>query len=63
MKTSFITTIDDHGKIVTKANLKNVEEDILAYFVNLGGETKVVIESMSSGTGFMILLLERVLRL
>ncbi|MGW8209561.1 MAG: IS110 family transposase [Syntrophobacteria bacterium] len=47
-KTSFITTIDAHGKIVTRANLQNVEEDILAYFANLGDETKIVIESMAS---------------
>jgi transposase len=47
-KTSFITTIDARGKIVTRANLQNVEEDILAYFANLGEETKIVIESMAS---------------
>jgi transposase len=47
-KTSFITTIDAAGKMVTRANLKNVEEDILAYFTNLGGKTKIVIESMAS---------------
>ena len=47
-KTSFITTIDAGGKIVTRANLQNVEEDILAYFANLGDETKIVIESMAS---------------
>jgi len=47
-KTSFITTIDACGKIVSRANLQNVEEDILAYFANLGEETKIVIESMAS---------------
>jgi transposase len=47
-KTSFITTIDARGKLVTRANLQNVEEDILAYFANLGDKTKIVIESMSS---------------
>ena len=47
-KTSFITTIDEGGKIVTRANLQNVEEDILAYFADLGDKTKIVIESMSS---------------
>jgi transposase len=47
-KTSFITTIDARGKIVTRANLQNVEEDILAYFAALGDKTKIVIESMSS---------------
>jgi len=47
-KTSFITTIDADGKIITRANLQNVEEDILAYFADLGDKTKIVIESMSS---------------
>ena len=47
-KTSFITTIDARGKIVTRANLQNVEEAILAYFTKLGDETKIVIESMAS---------------
>jgi len=47
-KTSFVTTIDTDGKIFTRANLQNVEQDILAYFANLGQETKIVIESMSS---------------
>jgi transposase len=47
-KTSFITTIDEDGKIVTRANLQNVEEDILAYFATLDKESKIVIESMSS---------------
>lgn len=47
-KTSFITTIDADGKIVTRANLQNVEGDILAYFANLADKTKIVIESMSS---------------
>jgi len=47
-KTSFITTIDARGKIISRANLQNVEEDILAYFAALGDKTKIVIESMSS---------------
>ena len=47
-KTSFITTIDAHGKIVTRANVDNSEDAILAYFANLGDETKIVIESMGS---------------
>jgi len=47
-KTSFITTIDARGKIVARANLQNVEEDILAHFAALDKETKIVIESMSS---------------
>ena len=34
-KTSFITTIDDSGKIVFRCNLANHEERIQEYFVNL----------------------------
>lgn len=44
-KTSFLTTIDEGGKIITKANLHNIEEVILDYFVSLEEETKIVIES------------------
>jgi len=47
-KTSFITALDAGGKIVTRANLQNVEEDILAHFATLDKETKIVIESMAS---------------
>lgn len=47
-KTSYITTVDDKGNIVNKANLHNVEERILDYFINLKTETKIVIESMGS---------------
>jgi len=47
-KTSFITTIDAGGKIGTRANLQNAEEDILAYIADLGGKTKIVVESMAS---------------
>ena len=47
-KTSFLTTIDRDGKIVTRANLTNDEELLLDYFINLAEETKVVIESMAS---------------
>ena len=45
-KTSFITTVDHKGKVVSRANLPNVEEDILDYFVALEEETRIVIESM-----------------
>ncbi len=38
-KTSFTTTIDKAGKIVTRANLQNVEKDILAYFAALDRQT------------------------
>jgi len=47
-KTSYITTVESIGKIVKKANLMNVENVILGYFMELAGETKIVIESMSS---------------
>ena len=47
-KTSFITSIDEKGKVLAKANLPNRPEIILKYFADLGRETKVVIESTSS---------------
>jgi len=47
-KTSFITTIDDSGKIVFRRNFANREADILDYFVSLDGSTKIVIESTCS---------------
>ena len=47
-KTSFITTIDESGKVVFRHNFPNKEEHILDYFVNLDGPTKIVIESMCS---------------
>ena len=47
-KTSFITTIDNSGKIVFRRNFANKEDQILDYFVNLDGPTKIVIESMCS---------------
>ena len=47
-KTSYFTTVDETGKVVNKANLSNVEERILDYFVNLKTDTKIVIESMGS---------------
>jgi transposase len=47
-KTSFLTTVNIDGKIMTRANLTNDEELILDYFINLGEETKIVIESMAS---------------
>jgi transposase len=47
-KTSYITTVDEKGNIVNKANLHNIEERILDYFINLKTETKIVIESMGS---------------
>jgi transposase len=47
-KTSFITTIDESGKVVFRRNFANHEELILEYFLNLDGPTKIVIESMCS---------------
>jgi len=47
-KTSYITTIDENGKIVSKGNFKNIESDILDYFVSLAEDTRIVIESMAS---------------
>jgi len=47
-KTSYITTIDENGKIVSKGNFKNIEPDILDYFVSLADDTRIVIESMAS---------------
>jgi hypothetical protein len=46
-KTSFIPTVDEKGKVVKKANLRNVARDVLQYFDDLFHETKVVIESES----------------
>ena len=45
-KTSYITTIDENGKIIAKGNMHNLEEAILDYFAKLEQETKIVIESM-----------------
>lgn len=47
-KTSYITTVDEMGRIVTKANLVNHEDTIIKYFKELKEKTKIVIESMSS---------------
>ena len=47
-KTSFITTIDQSGKVVFRRNLPNQEERILNYFASLDGPTKIVIEAMCS---------------
>ena len=47
-KTSFITTIDNNGKIVFRHNFANKEDQILDCFVNLDGPTKIVIGSMCS---------------
>jgi transposase len=47
-KTSFLTTVDQKGKVVARANLPNGEADILDYFAALEEETTIVIESMAS---------------
>ena len=47
-KTSFITTIDQEGKIVKKRNLYNEVAKILEYFSSLDADTQVVIESTAN---------------
>jgi transposase len=47
-KTSFLTTIDESGTILCKANLENIEDFILDYFTQLDDETRIVIESTAS---------------
>lgn len=47
-KTSYMTTVNSMGKVVKKANLMNDENAIVTYFMELAGETKIVIESMFS---------------
>ena len=47
-KTSFITTINEQGHIVTKANVKNHPDLILDYFQGLDDDTQVVIESTAN---------------
>jgi transposase len=47
-KTSFITTVDESGKVVFRRNFANHEEHILDYFAKLEGPTQIVIESMCS---------------
>ena len=47
-KTSFFTTIDESGQVVTKANLPNDDIRIMAYLDALGAETKVVVESTAN---------------
>ena len=47
-KTSFLTTIDQSGQIVKKANVANEEKQILAFFAALNSQSKVVIESTAN---------------
>jgi transposase len=47
-KTSFITTVDESGKVVFRRNFANREQDIIDYFVSLDGPTEIVIESTCS---------------
>jgi transposase len=47
-KTSFITTIDESGKVVFRRNFANREQDIIDYFVSLDGPSEIVIESTCS---------------
>ena len=43
-KTSFLTTVDESGKMVTKKNLLNDEKTILDYFGSLEQQSRVVCE-------------------
>jgi len=47
-KTSFFTTIDESGHVITKANLSNDERRILEYLEALGAETRIVVESTAN---------------
>ena len=47
-KTSFLTTIDQDGRIVKRTNLPNDESQILDFFADLSDRSKVVIESTSN---------------
>jgi transposase len=47
-KTSYLTTIDKAGRVVARSNIANEEKVILDYFMALGQDTKVVIESTCS---------------
>lgn len=47
-KTSFITTLDENGKIIKKRNLPNDETQIMEYFTGLQESTHVVIESTAN---------------
>ena len=47
-KTSFITTIDNNGQVVKRANVINETKRIIDYFKGLNHETKVAIESTSN---------------
>ncbi|MEJ2137556.1 MAG: IS110 family transposase [Desulfofustis sp.] len=47
-KTSFITTVDESGKVVFRRNFANREQDIIDYFVSLDAPTEIVIESTCS---------------
>jgi len=47
-KTSYLTTIDKKGGVVARAELCNLEGEILEYFFALQDETRIVIESSSN---------------
>ena len=62
-KTSYITTVDEKGRIVARGNFGNIETVILEHFMSLGTQGQIVIESMSSwywlydlltGSGFKV---------
>jgi transposase len=47
-KTSFLTTIDQNGQIIKKANMANDERQIINFFKALDSQSKVVIESTAN---------------
>ena len=47
-KTSFFTTIDESGQVITKANLANDEKRIMTYLEALDTETRLVVESTAN---------------
>lgn len=47
-RTSYVTSIDEEGKVVKKANLASLAEEIVHFLEQLDAETKIVIESNSS---------------
>jgi transposase len=47
-KTCFITTIDEGGRVICRANLRNDPQVILDYFAALDQKTRIVIESCAS---------------
>lgn len=58
-RTSYLTTVDQRGKVVARANLPNDQKAILAYFAQLPGPTRVVIEATAGWYWLHDLLVEK----